>query len=166
MGVRYIVVPERLAPAPFAVESLPIPRAYTGSLAAQLARVPLDVPAGLSVFRNEAFLPTRAAVPADVALPEGGGIAAAVDLELGEAGEPVLEEQDGHLRWSGQLPASSSVFLSAAHSDRWKLSVDGEAAEHAKPFGWANRSEAHTSELQPLMRTPYAVSCMKKKKET
>src|SRR3546814_11098838 len=92
MGVRYIVVPERLAPAPFAVESLPIPRAYTATLAAQLDLVPLDVPAGLSVFRNEAFLPTRAAVPADVALPEGGGIAAAVDLEPGAAGEPVPAE--------------------------------------------------------------------------
>src|SRR3546814_7259592 len=87
MGVRYIVVPERLAPAPFAFESLPIPRAYTATLAAQLDLVPLDVPAGLSVFRNAAFLPTRAAVPADVALPEGGGIATPVDLEPGEAGD-------------------------------------------------------------------------------
>src|SRR3546814_16878380 len=34
-----------------------------------------------------------------------------------------------------------SGFRSAAHSDRWKLSVDGEAAEHAKPFGWANSFE-------------------------
>src|SRR3546814_4838330 len=56
MGVRYIVVPARLAPAPFAVESLPIPSAKTATPAAQLDLVPLDVPAGLSVFRNEAFL--------------------------------------------------------------------------------------------------------------
>src|SRR3546814_1127843 len=28
------------------------------------------------------------------------------------------------------------------------------------------RSEEHTSELQPLMRIPYAVSCLKKKKQS
>src|SRR3546814_4661945 len=34
---------------------------------------------------------------------------------------------------------------------------------------WANdaaRSEEHTSELQPLMRTPYAVFCLQKKTQT
>src|SRR3546814_7953615 len=29
---------------------------------------------------------------------------------------------------------------------------------------WSNRSEEHTSELQSLMRTSYAVFCLKKKK--
>src|SRR3546814_6730951 len=31
--------------------------------------------------------------------------------------------------------------------------------------GGANRSEEHTSELQPLMRITYAVFCLKKKKK-
>src|SRR3546814_3375925 len=32
--------------------------------------------------------------------------------------------------------------------------------------GWRIRSEEHTSELQSLMRTSYAVFCLKKKKQT
>src|SRR3546814_7458097 len=32
-------------------------------------------------------------------------------------------------------------------------------------FGKGNRSEEHTSELQSLMRTSYAVFCLKKKKK-
>src|SRR3546814_7165044 len=34
-----------------------------------------------------------------------------------------------------------------------------------QPLGRADRSEEHTSELQSLMRTSYAVFCLKKKKE-
>src|SRR3546814_404935 len=33
-------------------------------------------------------------------------------------------------------------------------------------LGWMTRSEEHTSELQSLMRTSYAVFCLKKKKQT
>src|SRR3546814_6772759 len=33
-------------------------------------------------------------------------------------------------------------------------------------FGWALRSEEHTSELQSLMRSSYAVFCLKKKNNT
>src|SRR3546814_6908084 len=34
------------------------------------------------------------------------------------------------------------------------------------PVSWRARSEEHTSELQSLMRIPYAVFCLKKKKNT
>src|SRR3546814_4124853 len=37
----------------------------------------------------------------------------------------------------------------------------GDAARHQRPA----RSEEHTSELQSLMRTAYAVFCLKKKKK-
>src|SRR3546814_9357958 len=36
-------------------------------------------------------------------------------------------------------------------------------ARHVYPHVDAGRSEVHTSELQSLMRTSYAVSCLKKK---
>src|SRR3546814_9581080 len=39
-------------------------------------------------------------------------------------------------------------------------------AEHAQIIIVVERSEEHTSELQSLMRTSYAVFCMKKKKQT
>src|SRR3546814_16421640 len=40
---------------------------------------------------------------------------------------------------------------------------DGSDRRHAQP---GQRSEAHTSELQSLMRTSYAVFCLKKKNNT
>ena len=140
MGVRYVVVPEQLAPAPFATGSLPAPGQLTATLAAQLDLEPLDEPAGLTVFRNEAFLPMRAALPASVEVPTGGGIAAALGLDLSTT-PAVLPDEDGHLRWSGPVAADTTVLLSAAHSDRWELEVDGTAVDATKPFGWATGFE-------------------------
>src|SRR3546814_1379441 len=45
----------------------------------------------------------------------------------------------------------------------------GQAVFGAQDAAWADtvaRSEEHTSELQSLMRTSYAVFCLKKKKQT
>src|SRR3546814_9899329 len=44
-----------------------------------------------------------------------------------------------------------------------RLPVDRRAAPPPPPM-LGNRSEEHTSELQSLMRTPYAVFCLKKTK--
>src|SRR3546814_5560038 len=49
------------------------------------------------------------------------------------------------------------------------LSVDqffAETANLSNHYLAADRSEEHTSELQSLMRTSYAVFCMKKKNQT
>src|SRR3546814_8458927 len=39
------------------------------------------------------------------------------------------------------------------------------SANRCQPIGDGERSEEHTSELQSLMRTSYAVFCLKKKKD-
>jgi hypothetical protein len=137
MGVRYVVVPERLAPAPFSSSAMPIPRELTATLDAQLDLEPLDVPAGLAVFRNQAFFPPRASVPSSSGAPSSGGISAAAGIDL--SGAPrALPDGGGHLRWTGPVEPDTTVLFSAAHSERWHLSVDGRPAEHTKPFGWAN----------------------------
>jgi GT2 family glycosyltransferase len=140
MGVRYVVVPERLAPDPFATDPLPVPGDLSATLAAQLDLEPLDVPAGLTVFRNEAVLPMRAALPDSDEVPTEGGIAAALNLDLSST-PPALPDEDGHLRWSGPVEAGTTLLLSAAHSDRWELEVDGSRADLLKPFGWATGFE-------------------------
>lgn len=33
------------------------------------------------------------------------------------------------------------ILFSAAHSDRWSLTVDGKRVTHTKPYGWANGFE-------------------------
>src|SRR3546814_5745249 len=47
-----------------------------------------------------------------------------------------------------------------------RLGVESQAAASTPPAVYVqNRSEEHTSELQSLMRTSYAVFCLKKKKK-
>ncbi|MET0728421.1 MAG: glycosyltransferase family 2 protein [Acidimicrobiales bacterium] len=137
MGVRYVVVPEQLAPAPFADDSLPLPAGVLATLDAQLDLEPLDVPAGLSVYRNRAFFPTRTAVGSDTDLPEDSGVAGALQIDLSDAPE-ALPERDGELEWSGPVEGDTTVLLSAAFSEKWRLDVDETEAEHGEPFGWAN----------------------------
>src|SRR3546814_5883628 len=49
-------------------------------------------------------------------------------------------------------------------SDRWTATAQAFFGSHHFSFGeYALRSEEHTSELQSLMRTSYAVFCLKKK---
>src|SRR3546814_2128106 len=58
------------------------------------------------------------------------------------------------------------------HHDRRRLAAGGEeqggklglVAEFGQEDGREDRSEEHTSELQSLMRSSYAVFCLKKKK--
>ncbi len=137
MGVRYLVIPERLAPAPFGTVERPLPAVLRTTFEAQLDLEPLDVPAGLTVYRNQAFFPPRAVVSSTNTPPEGGGISSAAAIDLSRA-RLALPDEDGHLHWSGPAEPDTTVLLSAAHSDRWKLEVDGEVVPQTKPFGWAN----------------------------
>jgi GT2 family glycosyltransferase len=136
MGVRYVVVAERRAPAPFAADALPTPRGFRATLDAQLDLEPLDVPAGLSVYRNQAAFPMRAALTGGQEPPTTGGIGATASVDLSDA-QAVLRDRGGHLRWRGAVPDDAYVLASVAHSERWQLEVDGRAAELEKPFGWS-----------------------------
>src|SRR3546814_1521069 len=49
------------------------------------------------------------------------------------------------------------------HTERWATAPGHRALAMLR--GW-NRSEEHTSELQSLMRSSYAVFCLKKKKHS
>src|SRR3546814_8839173 len=59
----------------------------------------------------------------------------------------------------GTLPDSSFIAQRLAPNRRMLCATPGYIADHGEP-----RSEEHTSELQSLMRTSYAVFCLKKKK--
>ena len=124
MGIRYVVVAQRLAPAPFATESRPTPRGFVATLDAQLDLEPLDVPAGLLVYRNQAAFPMLAALPADPPPPIDGAVSDAAHTDLSSA-EAVLTDEVGHLSWKGEVPSNSEVLIAEAHSDRWQLRVGG-----------------------------------------
>ena len=154
MGIRYVVVPDQLAPAPFTNDRIPAPSRLTTTLAGQLDLEPLDVPAGLTVYRNQAALPARAELPSSVEVPTDGGIAGALPIDLSGAAA-VLPDEDGHLSWSGPLEGDSTVLLSASSSDRWELAVDGETVDRIRPFGWSTGFEVGSGGDATLrFRTP------------
>src|SRR3546814_5987329 len=66
----------------------------------------------------------------------------------------------------GLLAIALSRWLAAPPSERPTLVINQslEASQTGgKAVGWTRRSEEHTSELQSLMRTSYAVFCLKNK---
>src|SRR3546814_1357942 len=64
------------------------------------------------------------------------------------------------IRPGGSIPADGRIVDGRADMD--ESMVTGESRTVARTIG--DRSEEHTSELQSLMRTSYAVFCLKKKK--
>src|SRR3546814_2262097 len=89
-----------------------------------------------------------------------------------------------HTKWSiGTLPGvllAAAIAIGLAQPDQaWgqaSVSVEADGTRHAGQFVVpvnksqvlrldVPRSEEHTSELQSLMRTSYAVFCLKKKKK-
>src|SRR3546814_8256556 len=53
-----------------------------------------------------------------------------------------------------------------ASRDKSRVHSSSERRKNFEKISSSNRSEEHTSELQSLMRTSYAVFCLKKKKQT
>jgi GT2 family glycosyltransferase len=152
MAVRYVVVAERPAPAPFSTVELPVPADLSATLALQLDLRRIDVPAGLTVYENEAYLPLVAAGPPGLG-EEAEGIAEVIRADLG--GATAVLDDEGHARWRGTVPDGSRVLLSATAAERWELSVDGVGAERSKSFGWANAFEVGDGGLAELhYRTP------------
>src|SRR3546814_9033651 len=93
------------------------------------------------------------------------------------------EVRDTGLKLSRKIGRAAEIRLSKAHKDDQALRLREDAAwlaDHYEPLartahGLAlrksvaaaqHRSEEHTSELQSLMRTSYAVFCLKKKNNT
>jgi hypothetical protein len=145
MGIRYLIVPERAAPAPFTNDVEPVPADLKTVLAAQLDLKQLDLDAAVTIYRNEAAIPTRAVVPPGTGADASLRASATLDLTGktgppgGAAGTPVaLPKERGYASYAGPVTAGTRVLLSATSSPRWKLEVDGQAAPRSKAFGWAN----------------------------
>src|SRR3546814_5317567 len=75
----------------------------------------------------------------------------------------------GHLQASGPVPtaaAATAMFYGIEMPDAAVAELAEVAPVAASVLLTARRSEEHTSELQSLMRTSYAVFCLNKKKDS
>lgn len=136
MGVRYVIVVNGATPG----ASLRLAATdLSAVLDEQLDLDDLAVDPSLSVFRNDAWVPSRVLLtgtPAEAArATDFFRVAAATDLR---GGPPVLVQPEGAAGSSGDVPGPGTVFHAAGSSSRWTLEVDGRAVPRFDAFGWAN----------------------------
>jgi len=148
LGVRYVVVPERLAPAPSGAIDAPAPAALVAMLGEQLDLERIELSPGLIVYRNTAWIPVRASVPVGITSAGVDDLSDIVRIDI-EGAAPVLSGS-GRDSFSGPVPGDRDVYL-AAGGDGWELSVDGSRTLRADAFGWARAftvDAAGTGELR------------------
>ena len=127
LGVRYVVVMERIAPEPFGDLAEPVPPAVLARLGAQFDLERQESRAGMAVYRNIAWRPSRT-VLAGTGEVTPAALAAPPNLALGDF-DPPAEAR-------GSLPPGSTLYLADA-SDDWVLHVAGERIESRPALGWA-----------------------------
>ena len=140
LGIRYVAVTDRAAPARTGAPQVPLPVGLAGTIDQQLdlRQVPLSDPA-VSLYENAAWAPVRAALSGEDGAAVAGADALVPDAaRIDLAGSPaVLGERRGARRWDGPVPAGT-VWVAERASSRWTLTVGGEAAARQTGFGWGN----------------------------
>ncbi|MFN0089918.1 MAG: glycosyltransferase, partial [Acidimicrobiales bacterium] len=150
MGVRYVVVVERGAPAPFGGAERPAPPGLLDALDAQLDLERITLNPAVVTYRNVAWAPTLVLAPPGAKGAEDSlRAAAAVDL-AGAA--RALPDRRGQARHDGPVSAGDEVLLAEAASGQWRLTVDGEVQPRTRSFGWANRFLVQASGSATLRR--------------
>lgn len=126
MGIRYIVIVERSAPAPFDTEPRLAPEPLLSALSGQLdIRGISTVNRAMKVYVNDAFFPVRSS-----------GLV--VDPASPRPDAPVLLTKDGATTFKGRVESEEVVFVANAPSSGWELEVGGVKAPKQTAFGWAN----------------------------
>lgn len=149
MGVEFIVVPRRTAPPPFVTENQSDPVALLDLLGSQLDLARVEMPAGMVVYRNTAWGPLAARLERDVVIPEHG---AGEDASLDDLTVPALAGAPdavpsitGFANAAGNVPGPARVYVGAASSPRWVLTVNGVPQSRGDALGWANQYSVDVS---------------------
>ncbi len=136
MAVRYIVVPNRIAPSDSGAPAGFQPADLVTALGLQIDLRTVQTDDALTVYENAAWAPERAVMSSAAseasrsAAPEAAQGAPLTDAR------PVLG--NGSLdHFSGPLPGGGDVLVSATNDARWNLSVAGQRAARRPAFGWA-----------------------------
>jgi hypothetical protein len=146
MGVRYVVVVERLGPKAVASRRVPAPPGVSDTLGAQLDLEEVGVDPALLVFENTAWAPIRSALPETVDLDDSGdgrddpvaealSRAAATDLS---GATPVLPDQSGFTDFSGPVESGELIYQGTAPFGAWRLQVDGTTIDPQPAFGFGS----------------------------
>jgi hypothetical protein len=151
MGVRYVVVVERLAPKAFAPRRVPAPAGVSATLGSQLDLEEVGVDPALLVYENTAWAPVRSVLPDGLELAEPGddpvddpvdnpvaeALSQAAVADLSDAA-PALPDELGFTEFRGDVEAGQTIYQGTAPFGSWSLEVDGETAEKRPAFGFGS----------------------------
>ena len=127
LGVRYVVVVERIAPEPFGDLAEPVQPLVRDRLGAQFDLERQESRAGVGVYRNIAWHPSRTLLSGSGEVtPEA--FTSPPNLALPDFDPPATAR--------GTLPPGSTLYLADA-SDGWVLHVGGSRIEPQPASGWA-----------------------------
>ena len=136
LGVRYVVMLHRLAPAPFTGEdqARPVP---AGLVAAFRNQLDLELVEGtnsaVDMFVNRSWVPMRS-----VHAPGfDEGARQLTDLEAHPigAGVPVFSGEGPP--WSAEIPDGAEVLVAHTPRPGWELTLDGQAVPRREALSWA-----------------------------
>ena len=136
LGVRYVVLLHRLAPAPFAGEdqARPVPAGLASAIRHQLDLELVEgTNSAVDMFVNTSWVPMRA-----VHAPGfDRGVDAIIDLEAHPitAGAPVFSGAGPP--WSADIPDEAEVLVAHTPRPGWQLTVNGETAPRREALSWA-----------------------------
>lgn len=136
LGIRYIVLIERAAPAPFSETELPAPARLVGRLAEQLDLKRVEVRDGLTVYENSSWVPVVASFPPDT-VPTGSSGSLALAFDLPQA-RRALPEANPPTEYDGPVAADTEIYVASPATERWELLIDDVPAIRSRAFGWAN----------------------------
>lgn len=150
-GVRYVVVP-----LPDGSDEIPVElAAVAGQLDQQLDLERLNVTSAMIVYRNTAWVPVVASVPAD-AVVANRSFEAALAFPASEAEARLADDEPaGSVRFEGRTePTDEAVLAGFGAGDSWELTVDGTPIARDQAFGWASAYELEGTSGDAVYRRP------------
>lgn len=133
-GIRYIVVVESNAPDPFFTVTRPVDQQLTSRLTEQLDLVRLEVRSGVTIYENQAYVPTVAALAPGTLATLGPGQAPS-DYAL------ALPQVTSVRSFQGAVEPSD-LYMATPASTNWTLRIDGQPQDRLRVFDWAQTFSA------------------------
>ena len=135
LGVRYVVLLHRLAPAPFVTEAeaRAVPPGLTEAMRGQLDLELVEgTNSAVDMFVNTSWVPMRALYPPGF----DAGIEDFKDLEARPLTTGAsLFSGDGP-PWTAEVPGNAEILVSHTPRPGWELSVDGDIAPRREALSW------------------------------
>lgn len=134
-GVRYVAIP-----LPNGAGGVPAElAAVAGQLDQQLDLERLNVTSSMIVYRNTAWVPVIASVPAD-AIASNRSFDTALAFPTGEAEARLADDEPaGSTRFDGETePTDEALLTGFGAGGSWDLTVDGATVPRDQAFGWAS----------------------------